>query len=106
MSMERSRVCSVVGVAAATAIVFVMWKRRAKIQEARNSGADIPVIDLAAYLKDPNSAAAKAEIAKVAKGLHECGCLVIKDPRVDESHNDTFIDMLERVNALCSLVYE
>lgn len=56
----------------------------------------IPIVDLTAFMADPSSEAAKVEIAKVAHALHAYGCLVIKDPRVDETHNDRFVDMLER----------
>jgi len=57
---------------------------------------DVPIIDLTPFMEDPASMASKVEIEKVARALHEFGCLVIKDPRVDEKHNDTFVDMLEK----------
>ncbi len=61
---------------------------------------DVPIVDLTPYIADPTSEAAKVEIAKCADALHRFGCLVIKDPRVDESHNDTFVDMLEKYFAI------
>jgi isopenicillin N synthase-like dioxygenase len=61
---------------------------------------EVPIVDLAPFMADPSSPAARAEIEKVARGLVDYGCLVIKDPRVDESHNDTFVDMLEKYFAL------
>ena len=63
---------------------------------AASSSDEIPIVDLAPFMADPASEASGAEVAKVAKALHEFGCLVIKDPRVDEKHNDTFVDMLEK----------
>jgi hypothetical protein len=57
---------------------------------------EVPVIDLTPFMLDPTSEESKVEIEKVAIALHNFGCLVIKDPRVDETHNDRFVDMLER----------
>ena len=61
---------------------------------------EVPIVDLAPFMADSSSPAARAEIEKVAHGLVNFGCLVIKDPRVDETHNDTFVDMLEKYFAL------
>lgn len=69
----------------------------ASLEQTEN---EVPIVDLAAFMADPASPAARAEIEKVARGLVDFGCLVIKDPRVDESHNDTFVDMLEKYFAL------
>ena len=67
---------------------------------ADQSQDEIPIVDLSAFMEDPTSPAARAEIEKVARGLVDFGCLVIKDPRVDETHNDTFVDMLEEYFAI------
>lgn len=32
----------------------------------------------------------------MAEALHKYGCLVIKDPRVNQPENDRFLDMMER----------
>lgn len=70
----------------------------AVVSPPRQDLADaIPIVNLEPYLhREQNPIAAAAEIAKVADALHKYGCLVIKDPRVDERHNSQFIDMLER----------
>jgi hypothetical protein len=46
--------------------------------------------------RDKFPAEARAEIEKVAYALHKYGCLVIRDPRVEEVHNTRFLDMMER----------
>ena len=59
--------------------------------------ADIPMIDLEKYLNrsaDPRSY--EAECRKVADALHRFGVLIVRDPRVNETHNSTFLDMMER----------
>lgn len=68
----------------------------AAADSANGAAVDIPVIDLTPFMEDCNSKAAKAEAEKVAFALHNFGCLVIKDPRVDETHNDRFVDLLEK----------
>uniref|UniRef100_A0A7S2G785 Isopenicillin N synthase-like Fe(2+) 2OG dioxygenase domain-containing protein n=1 Tax=Octactis speculum TaxID=3111310 RepID=A0A7S2G785_9STRA len=56
----------------------------------------VPIVDLSLYLNRKTAPEAyAAEAAKAAKSLHTFGCLLLKDPRVDESHNDRFVDMLE-----------
>lgn len=87
--------------AAWCAIKGTMLKARNKPALAKDPTGEladaIPIIDLEPYLnRAANPAAAAAEIAKVADSLHKYGCLVVKDPRVDEQHNSRFIDMLER----------
>ena len=54
---------------------------------------DLPIIDVAAYLeKRPGW---EAECEKVVRCLQLYGILIVKDPRVEESRNETFMDMLE-----------
>lgn len=55
------------------------------------SSLDIPVVDMTPYMNDPTSEAAKAEVAKVAHAFKNFGVVVIKDPRVDEQHNEQVI---------------
>jgi isopenicillin N synthase-like dioxygenase len=55
----------------------------------------LPVIDLSAFLNDPNSEESKKLCEQVLHVLHETSCLVIKDPRVQTSDNAEFIDMME-----------
>lgn len=71
-----------------------------------NDFADMPIIDLHTYLeairanKDASIASdlsedAKKECQKVAECFHRFGILLIKDPRVDFSDNDKYIDLME-----------
>lgn len=48
----------------------------------------IPVVDVS----DPTN---KKACEAVADALHTFGCLIVKDPRVDASANDRFLDMME-----------
>jgi len=59
---------------------------------------DFPVVDLGKFLeKDKNSGNGwEVECKKVASLLHRYGCLVVKDPRVDESENEKFINQMEK----------
>lgn len=56
--------------------------------------ASIPVIDITSFIE--TGAADDAACAEIARALHECGCLVVKDPRVDAEANETFLSMMER----------
>merc|ERR1711939_520012 len=57
--------------------------------------ADVPIIDIDAFLSDPTSAAARAEADKCAFGLIKYGCLVVKDSRAKDEANDAFLDVME-----------
>jgi isopenicillin N synthase-like dioxygenase len=54
------------------------------------------VVDVGPYLADKSSQAAKDACAQVAQSLKTTSCLIIRDPRVNNAHNDTFLNMLER----------
>ena len=54
----------------------------------------VPVIDVQAFLTEGPSA--KSDSKQVAEALHKYGCLVIKDPRVNQAQNDKFLDTLEK----------
>lgn len=54
----------------------------------------VPVIDVTAFLTE--SPSAKSDCKQVAEALHKYGCLVIKDPRVNQAQNDKFLDTLEK----------
>ncbi|KAL7751514.1 hypothetical protein RI367_002977 [Sorochytrium milnesiophthora] len=56
----------------------------------------LPLVDIAPYLSDPSSDAARAECAKAADALRTYGAVLLKDPRVSEGDNAAFLDMLER----------
>ena len=55
---------------------------------------DIPVIDLDAYLANPD--ANTEECRKVAESFHKYGILLVKDSRADEKDNNEYIDMMEK----------
>lgn len=58
------------------------------------SSIKVPVIDVKGFLTE--SPSAKSDCKQVAEALHKYGCLVIKDPRVNQAENDRFLDTLER----------
>ena len=60
----------------------------------RFSALKVPVVDVKPFLSNPDSA--KAECKVVADALHKYGCLVIKDPRVNQNENSQFIDQMEK----------
>ena len=53
----------------------------------------LPVIDLASYLKTPNSS--QNLCSQVADSLYKSGILVVKDPRADFSDNEKFLNLFE-----------
>lgn len=62
---------------------------------------DLPLIDLNSYFnKDKNADAAEKECKLVAEALHKYGCLLVRDPRVDEKDNAVFIDQMEEYFAI------
>ena len=52
----------------------------------------IPVVDIGAFINKGDDAEA---CEAVARALHDCGCLVVKDPRVDATRNEAFLDLME-----------
>lgn len=58
------------------------------------SSIKVPIIDVQSYLTGSDSA--KSDCKAIAEALHKYGCLVIKDPRVNQSENDKFLDMMEK----------
>lgn len=63
----------------------------------KNSILKLPVIEISAHFNksiDPETYA--NECKKVADALHKYGVAIVRDPRVDEKDNNTFLDMLER----------
>lgn len=61
---------------------------------------DLPVIDLGLWLTRGTDATAAAKSAleckSVADTLHRYGVAIVKDPRVTEVDNDSFLDMMEK----------
>ncbi len=61
----------------------------------------LPVIDLKNFFnRETDPAKYREECKKVADALHNYGLVIIKDPRVFDKDNNTFIDTLERYFAL------
>ena len=57
----------------------------------------IPVVDLQTFFdRDNNPFDFQSECSKVAEALHTYGLVLIKDPRVFQSDNARFLDMMER----------
>lgn len=65
--------------------------------------ADLPVFDLASILSAAAGSAEEKAIYPICKDmarcLHETSCLVVRDPRVSEGDNRTFMDMMQRYYA-------
>ena len=56
----------------------------------------IPVVDLAPLLAaDADPAAVAAACSAIAAALISTGCVVVRDPRVDERDNARFLDLLQ-----------
>ena len=77
-------------------------KQETKEMETTQVGKiHLPKIDLGLYFdRESNEEAFLEECAKLAKVLHLYGAAAVRDPRVDEKYNDTFLDMMERYFAL------
>ncbi|KAK0747334.1 hypothetical protein B0T21DRAFT_2096 [Apiosordaria backusii] len=64
--------------------------------ESQELSMDLPVIDLDVFLHKPrDSAEVQAECEKAANALITYGALVLRDSRVSEDDNTTFLDLLE-----------
>lgn len=63
-------------------------------QRLFSAAKSVPIIDVEGFLTKQDSAVKDCE--KVAKALHEYGCLIIKDPRVQPNENNKFLDMMEK----------
>lgn len=62
---------------------------------ASNEVIDLPVIDISSFI-GANSTPDLREAEKLVTGLRDLGALAIKDPRVDESKNLEFLEMMEK----------
>lgn len=63
----------------------------------KNNVLKLPVIEIAAFFnKSVDPEGYKVECKKVADALHKYGVAIVRDPRVDERDNNTFLDMLEK----------
>ncbi|KAG8900854.1 hypothetical protein FRB99_005731 [Tulasnella sp. 403] len=55
----------------------------------------LPVVDLDVFRHEPQSAEAQEQCKLVAEALITYGALVVKDSRVSETDNETFLDLME-----------
>lgn len=63
------------------------------MSDSKVADPEIAPTDISKFLKTKNF---DTECMAIADNLHKYGLLVIKDPRVDASENETFIDMMEK----------
>ena len=57
--------------------------------------AEVPIIDVAAFLNKEDPIAAEEQCKLVARSLHEFGILIWRDPRIHEQDNEDYLDMME-----------
>lgn len=57
------------------------------------SSLKVPIVDVEPFLKGQ---AATQDCKTVAEALKQYGCLIIKDPRVNQQENSQFLDMMEK----------
>ena len=70
---------------------------------ARRFSLNLPVIDAAALLsKSPKMA---EECRKAVDCMHKTGVMILRDPRVNESENEQFLDMMESYYEQASAKY-
>ena len=87
-------------VAAALGLGAMFWYYHSQKDDDEYSSGDtlsLPVADLAKFFKkEENPDAYMEECKKVAHAFHHYGICIVRDPRVNEKDNNTFIDMMER----------
>ena len=54
----------------------------------------VPIVDVEPYLTGKGNTGDTCK--QVAEALHKYGCLIIKDPRVNQQQNSQFLDMMEK----------
>jgi isopenicillin N synthase-like dioxygenase len=54
------------------------------------------IVDITEFLKDKNSQKSIEECKRLATTLKNTSCVIIKDPRVSEDDNNTFLSMMEK----------
>lgn len=57
--------------------------------------AEVPIIDVSAFLEGADPAKAEEQCRLVAQCLHEYGILIWRDPRIQEQDNEDYLDMME-----------
>lgn len=84
-----------------TVMITQTRKKKANKSVSFQNTLNMPVVDLEVYFnRDKDPEMYEKECKRVADALHLYGIVVVKDPRVFEQDNDTFIDMMERYFAL------
>lgn len=73
-------------------IIKAMLTNIAKSIVFRCSSIKVPIIDVQSFLTE--SPSSKSDCKQVAEALHKYGCLIIKDPRVNQAENDQFLNMI------------
>jgi hypothetical protein len=58
------------------------------------SSLKVPIIDVEPYLTGKGNT--NDTCKQVAESFHKYGCLIIKDPRVNQKENSQFLDMMEK----------
>ena len=86
---------------AAAAYYYLSSRRRSEGEDSVEADTErilqLPVIDFGAFnAREGDPARYAAECKKVAEALHKYGVCVVRDPRVHESDNNRFLDMMER----------
>jgi isopenicillin N synthase-like dioxygenase len=66
-----------------------------EVEKRRNEMESYPIIELKHFL-DKDAEKSKDDCKTIARLLHHYGFLIIRDPRVPERENETFIDMMEQ----------
>lgn len=94
-----------IGVTAAVAVTaiaaYMFWNQTKEEKTSKkaddNQPLSLPVVEFSAFFnKEKDPAKYQAECAKVAHALHHYGLVILRDPRVSEADNSTFINMMER----------
>lgn len=79
---------------------YLKNKKRNILNEEKDNTSvlELPIIELSLFLNrdNLNEADLIKECKKVAEGLHEYSCIIVRDPRVSATDNDDFLDMMER----------
>jgi isopenicillin N synthase-like dioxygenase len=55
----------------------------------------LPVIDISFFLQNPSSQESLQEIQRLTEALKEFGAFGLRDSRVSEQDNDSFLDLME-----------
>mmetsp|Transcript_10072 Transcript_10072/g.16552 ORF Transcript_10072/g.16552 Transcript_10072/m.16552 type:complete len:396 (+) Transcript_10072:55-1242(+) len=88
--------------AIAAASVGALWyfatpKKKESDSKSPKGPLQLPTVEISAFFnKEKNPEEYKKECLKVAYSLHHFGLVILRDPRVAESDNSRFLNMMER----------